>query len=299
MSHVVWSQWEELLVPAGFTKLSPSSTPLDSSDLSSITFYVPQYMGGRKALLHVPNMSNLQYLQLPNAGYEDALEFIRPGLTICNARGVHDASTAELAVGLAIAARRGFAQFSADQINGEWNHKRYPSLNDSKIGIIGAGSIARTIGRYLAPYDVEITYFSRTAKAGAKAIADIDAHLPDLDLVILALPLNTESQDLFDAKRLARMKDGAAIVNVARGPIINTEALIAELNTGRLFAGLDVTNPEPLPAGHPLWSAKNCVITPHVGGDSTAFESRGRRLVEEQLARLASGNEIINIVAVE
>ena len=298
MSQVIWSQWEDLVVPAGFTKLTPTSTPLDSADLSAITFYVPQYMGGRKALLHVPNMPNLQYLQVPNAGFEDAVEFLRPGMVLCNARGVHDASTAELAIGLAIAARRGFAQFGADQINGQWNHKRYPSLNDSKIGIVGAGSIAQTIGRYLAPYDVEVFYFSRSAKDGAKAISEIDNYLPELDIVILALPLNAESKDLFDAKRLGLMKDGSTIVNVARGPIINTEALIAELNSGRLYAGLDVTDPEPLPAGHPLWSAKNCVITPHVGGDSTAFESRGKRLVEEQLARLAAGTELINIVAV-
>jgi len=93
------------------------------------------------------------------------------------------------------------------------------------------------------------------------------------------------------------MKDGSVLVNVARGPIVNTEALIAELNSGRISAGLDVTNPEPLPSDHPLWSAKNCIITPHVGGDSSAFESRGKTLVEDQLKLLARGVQLENIVA--
>jgi len=102
---------------------------------------------------------------------------------------------------------------------------------------------------------------------------------------------------MFDVRRLALMRDGAVIVNVARGGIIDTNALIAELNSGRLYAGLDVTDPEPLPKEHPLWGAKNCIISPHVGGDSTAFESRGKRLVEEQLLRLSRGEDLINVVA--
>ena len=111
------------------------------------------------------------------------------------------------------------------------------------------------------------------------------------------MPLNEDSRNMFDARRLTLMKDGALIVNIARGAVINTDALVAELNSGRLYAALDVTDPEPLPKGHPLWSAKNCIISPHVGGDSTAFISRGKRLIEEQLIRLSQGEEPINIVA--
>ena len=297
MSQVIWSQWEDLVVPAGFTKLTPTSTPLDSADLSAITFYVPQYMGGRKALLHVPNMPNLQYLQVPNAGFEDALEFLRPGMVLCNARGVHDASTAELAVALAISSRRGFYDFAQAQAAGKWANKRYPAFNDSKIGIIGAGSIAKTLASYLAPYDVEVTLFSRSGSDGSVKMSELDSRLPELDILFLVLPLNEESKNLFDASRLAKMKDGAVLVNVGRGPIVDTDALIAELNSGRLFAGLDVTNPEPLPEGHPLWSAKNLVLSPHVGGNSTAFDSRAKKLVTAQLERLVQGEELLNIVA--
>ena len=140
MSFQVWTQWSDLHVPDGITLLSPENFPLDTSDLSQIDMYVPSYMGGAKALSYAAQMPNLSILQMLNAGYDDALAYLRPGLTLCNARGVHDASTAELAVGLAIASRRGFIEFAADQRNGVWNHRRFPALSDSKVGIIGFGS---------------------------------------------------------------------------------------------------------------------------------------------------------------
>lgn len=296
MTHVVWSQWDDLVVPDGYTRLSPANFDLTTGDLSQITFYVPEYMSGREGLLHSQKMNNLQVLQMPNAGYDDALEFVRNGITLCNARGVHDASTAELAVGLAIAVRRGFYDFVRAQDTGEWLHRRYASLNDSKIAIIGYGSIGKTLEKYLSVYDVEITGYSRSGSDGSKKIADLDKEIAMYDIIFLILPLNADSKNMFDAKRLAKMKDGSLLVNVARGAIVNTDALIAELISKRIFAGLDVTDPEPLPSGHPLWSAPNCIIAPHVGGDSTAFESRGKRLVEEQLARIASGAGLANVV---
>jgi phosphoglycerate dehydrogenase-like enzyme len=297
MENAIWSQWDDLTVPTEITKLSPANFSLDTDDLSQITFYVPQYMGGRKALEYVHKMPNLKYLQVPNAGFDDAIEFLKPGVVLCNARGVHDASTAELAVALALASRRGFHDFAIAQSKSEWAHKRYPSFNDSKIGIIGAGSIANTLKSYLEPYEVEISMFSRSGQNGSIAISELISHLPKLDFVFIVIPLNEESRNLFDSNKLSMMKDGAVIVNVGRGPIINTEALLKELNSGRIYAGLDVTDPEPLPSDHPLWKAKNLIITPHVGGNSTAFESRGKRLIESQLELLSSGQELNNIVA--
>ncbi len=295
MSEIVWTQWDDLVVPPGFTKLSPNNRSLDG-DISDITFYVPLYMGGRKVLTYAKEMKSLKYFQLPNAGFEDALEFVNPGVTLLNARGVHDASTAELAVALSIACRRGFIEFFDSARENKWNHKRFPSLNDSKIFILGAGSIAQMIEKYLTPYQVEITKFSRSGVNGSTKISELDTLLPQADVVILALPLNSESTHLFNQKRLALMKDGAAIINVARGPVIETSALITELKNKRLFAGLDVTDPEPLPDEHELWKVPNCIITPHVGGDSTAFEPRGKKLVEEQLMRIYRGEKLINIV---
>ena len=274
MSLRIWTQWDELEVPAGFEKLSPGNFPLDSSD----------------------QMTNLKYLQMPNAGYEDALPYVRTGITLCNARGVHDASTAELAVGLAIAARRGFSDFAVAQQNGVWAHRRYQSLNDSKIAIVGAGSIGNTLAKYLSIYDVEITTYSRSGNNGSKKMSDFDRDINQFDIIFLILPLNEDSKNLMNSERLRAMKFGAALVNVARGAIVNTDVLVDMLNSGHISAGLDVTDPEPLPVGHPLWSAKNCVITPHVGGDSTAFDSRCKKLVEEQLIRLANNQTLLNIV---
>ena len=297
MPEIVWTQWDDLKVPEGFTALSPLNHPLNASDLSRITFYVPTYMSGQQGLEFSRSMTSLRTLQMPNAGYEDALEYLRDGMTLCNARGVHDASTAELAVGLAIAARRGFSDFAKAQAENTWKHKRYRSLNDSLIAIIGSGSIGQTLRRYLEVYDVQITSFSRSGSNGSLRISDFDEHIFKFDIVFLVLPLNSDSKNFMNESRLKAMKEGATLVNVARGQIVDTEALIEELNQGRLTAGLDVTNPEPLPDGHPLWSAKNCVISPHVGGDSTAFDSRCKKLVEEQLSRIYLGKPLINVVS--
>jgi len=295
-SQVVWTEWDDLEIPDEFKRLSPVSAPLDGVNLGEITFFAPPYMGGRDALLPILRMPKLRIVQLPNAGYDDALEFIRPGLTFCNARGVHDASTAELAVGLAIASLRGFPGFLRNQFQGEWVREHRKSLTDSRIGIVGFGSIGRMIKQNLSGFVVEAIGFSRSGSNGSRKMRELDYELPNLDVVILALPLNSESRGLFDARRLALMKDGALLVNVSRGPIIDTEALVAELNSGRISAALDVTDPEPLPKGHPLWSAKGVLISPHVGGDTTAFEPRFRQLVEEQLKRLKTGERLKNIV---
>ena len=294
--HVVWTQWDDLNVPSKFKRLSPATNPAETSDLSEVTFYVPTYMGGRPALELTKKMPNLKVLQVPNAGYDDALEFLRPGITLCNGRGIHDDSTAELAVGLTIASLRGFATFVRDQDKGEWVNKNYDSINDRKIGIVGFGSIGTTIARMLSGFSVEIVAFTQSGRDNTIAITDLDKHLPSLDVVILILPLTKESKHLFDARRLALMKDGALLVNVARGPIVDTDALVKELNSGRITAGLDVTDPEPLPKGHPLWSAKGVLISPHVGGNSSAFEKRARRLIESQLDLLAQGKPLNNVI---
>jgi len=294
--HVVWTQWDDLNVPSKFKRLSPATNPAETSDLSEVTFYVPTYLGGRPALELTKKMPNLKVLQVPNAGYDDAMEFLRPGITLCNGRGIHDDSTAELAVGLTIASLRGFATFVRDQDKGEWVNKNYDSINDRKIGIVGFGSIGTTIARMLSGFSVEIVAFTQSGRDNTIAITDLDKHLPSLDVVILILPLTKESKHLFDARRLALMKDGALLVNVARGPIVDTDALVKELNSGRITAGLDVTDPEPLPKGHPLWSAKGVLISPHVGGNSSAFEKRARRLIESQLDLLAQGKPLNNVI---
>lgn len=168
---------------------------------------------------------------------------------------------------------------------------------DSRVGIVEFGSIGKSIARNLSGFALEIETFSQSGTNGSKKIEELDSHLPNLNIVILILPLNASSAKLFNKDRLFLMKNGSLLVNVARGGIVDTEALLAELYSGRIYAALDVTDPEPLPSNHPLWFAPNVFITPHVGRDSNAFEPRGRKLVEEQLNRLARGEELMNIVA--
>jgi phosphoglycerate dehydrogenase-like enzyme len=294
--HVIWTQWDDLVVPRKFKRLSPVTTPIDTADLSEITFYVPTYMGGRPVLELTKKMPNLKILQMLNAGFDDALEFVRDGMTLCNGKSIHDDSTAELAVGLTIASLRGFPDFVRNQDKSAWVHVKNKSINDRKIGIIGFGSIGITIAKILSGFAVEIIPFTQSGRDNTIAITDLDKHLPKLDVVILILPLTAETRKLFDAKRLALMKDGSLLVNVARGPIVDTDALVAELNSGRITAALDVTDPEPLPSDHPLWRTKGVLISPHVGGNTSAFEKRARRLIESQLQLLSEGKPLNNVI---
>jgi phosphoglycerate dehydrogenase-like enzyme len=294
---VVWTQWGDLNLPRGITHLQTDGIAPAAGDLDSIEFFVPRYMGGPAAIAMIPEMKSLKVIQSPNAGVDDVLKIRPKGVTLCNAAGVHDASTAELAVALAIASRRGFADFAADQAEGRWAHLRKPSLADSNVAIVGYGNIGKTIAAMLSNFEVTITAFTRSGSDGSLTFDHFDRLLPTFDVIILIVPLTEQTHHLMNAQRLAAMKDGVALINVARGPVVDTEALISELNSGRITAGLDVTDPEPLPAGHPLWSAKNVIITPHVGGDSEAFIPRGRKLVEEQMARYASGQPLLHIVA--
>ena len=294
--QVVWTEWHDLNVPSKFIKLSPKNAPIDTSDVSKITFYVPTYPAGRAELSFVNKMDNLKILQLPTAGFDAALEVMRPSITLCNGKGIHDDSTAELAVGLTIASLRGIPDFVRRQDNCDWLFVKNKSINDRKIGIVGFGSIGTTIAKILTGFAVEVVGFTQSGRDNTIAISDLDKHLPSLDVVILILPLTKESKHLFDARRLALMKDGALLVNVARGGVVATDALVKELNSGRITAALDVTDPEPLPKDHPLWRAKGVLISPHVGGNTTAFESRARRLIESQLNLLAENKPLNNVI---
>ena len=262
---MIWTQWSDLKIPAGLTHLPTDGVTPRAEDLAKITFYVPTYMYGPAALEPIAKMSSLQVIQSPNAGVDDVIPLRPKGVTLCNAAGVHDASTAELAVGLAIAARRGFAQFAKDQSVGKWAHTTHAALTDSKIAIVGHGNIGKTIARMLSGFEVQVTSFSKSGTDGALTMDKFDEQLSIFDVIILIVPLNAQTRHLINAARLAKMKDGAALVNVARGAVVDTDALLAELNAKRIFAALDVTDPEPLPVGHPLWKAPNTIITPHVG----------------------------------
>lgn len=283
-------------MPQGWKLVSTPIDTLTKSELSEITIYVPKYMGGKKVLEPTSAMQNLKFIQLLLAGYEDAIPFMRDELTLCNARGVHDFSTSELAVSLILAHYKNHREFAHSQSQGSWNHKTTGSTYGKEIAIIGAGSVAQRLKSMLAPFECKVTMFGQSARDGVEAISTVQATVGKFDCVVLLVPLTASTQNLVDAAFLKAMKDGALLVNVARGPVVNTDALCAELASKRLFAALDVTDPEPLTEGHLLWSYENCTVIPHVGGDSTAFEPQARAFLAEQFERIAQGKQPINII---
>lgn len=290
----IWTQWSDLSIPQGMTHLETDGFIPSESQLEEIEFYVPSYMGGVRTLEVIAKMKDIKIVHYSQAGYDDILPHIPDNVVLCNAAGLHDVSTAELAIGLTIAARRGFAQFMEHQKKGLWHHQRNLALADSHVGIVGYGHIGKRIAALLEMFETKVTSFSKSGSDGAVKISEFDSYLGDLDVIILILPLTSESKNFISADRIKKMKDGATLINLARGAIVDTDALVVELNTGRITAGLDVTDPEPLPAGHPLWLAPNLIITPHVGGDSAAFDPRARKMVQEQLRRIAENKPLLN-----
>ena len=283
-------------MPQGWKLISAPVDTLRNSDFAEITIYIPTYMGGKKSLDPISDLTNLKTVQLLTAGYEDVIPFMRDELTLCNARGVHDFSTSELAVSLILAHYKDHREFAQSQSQGSWNHKTTGSTYGKEIAIIGAGSVAQRLKSMLAPFECKVTMFGQSARDGVEAISTVQATVGKFDCVVLLVPLTSSTHNLVDAAFLEAMKDGALLVNVARGPVVNTDALCAELASKRLFAALDVTDPEPLTKDHPLWSYENCIVIPHVGGDSTAFEPQARAFLAEQFKRIAQGKQPINII---
>ena len=162
--------------------------------------------------------------------------------------------------------------------------------------IVGYGQIGEAIEARVLPFEAEVTRVARSARDGVHAIGELPDLLPHADVVVLIVPGTDETTGLFDAAMLARIKDGALLVNVSRGAVVDTDALLAELESGRIRAALDVVDPEPLPADHPLWRAPNLLLVPHVGGASSAMEPRAHELVREQLHRFAAGEPLANVM---
>ncbi|MGD9482180.1 2-hydroxyacid dehydrogenase [Streptomyces sp. TRM70308] len=275
------------------------------ADPARCAAYVVPYMKPASAVLRpLPHMRHVRLVQTLTAGTEHmvpGLPDLPAGAVLCNAVGVHDASTAELALTLALAALRGLPDFVRHQDAGRWRTAFRPALADRRVLIVGYGGIGRAIEERLWPFEVaSVTRVARTARQTPRgpvhAFTELPRLLPDAEVVLLAVPLTEQTRHLVDAAFLARMPDRALLVNVARGGVVDTGALLAELESGRLRAALDVTEPEPLPAEHPLWRAPGALITPHVGGPTTAFFPRAARLLRAQLTRLASGDPLAHVV---
>src|SRR3954452_22465685 len=242
------------------------------------------------------SLPRLRLVQLLTAGAERFVGRLPEGVVLCNARGAHTPSTAEWAVAATLAAQRGIPFFVREQAAGRWSSATFSSLVGARVLVVGAGDIGTTIGRMVAGFDVELTYVARTARDGVRSTAELPALLPHADIVVVIVPVTAETTGLVDAGFLAAMPDGALLVNASRGVVVDTDALLAELTAGRLRAALDVTEPEPLPEGHPLWSAPGLLLTPHVGGAVPETNARAAAAVTDQLARILAGKPLVNVV---
>ncbi len=260
---------------------------------------VPPYMGNPSALAALAGM-DVGLVQSQSIGYDGVASVLPEGVTFANAAGVHETSTAELAVGMMVASQRGIPDFVRNQETGTWDNSQRPSLADRRVLLVGYGGVGKAIEARLLPFETEVTRMASCAREdGRGTIHGIDSlyeQLPLHEIVVVSVPLSQQTERLVDAKFLAAMPDGALLVNVARGPVADTDALLAETSTGRLRAALDVTDPEPLPADHPLWGTPGVLITPHVGGASSAMFPRMVRLVRKQIGLLHEGREPANVV---
>jgi phosphoglycerate dehydrogenase-like enzyme len=292
-----YDDWaDDIAVPAGLeVEVWRADLPLPPGR-DSVQFYVPDYLGGASTIEVIGNLPALQVVQTLTAGVDNVLPLLPAGVTLSNAAVVHDASTSELAIGLTIAALRGIPEFVRSQDQGRWDDAFRPTLADRTVTVVGWGGVGQAIGRRLEPFEVTVRPVARRARPGVHGIADLPALLPSTEVLILAVPLTEQTRGLVNAEVLAALPDGALVVNVSRGPVVDTDALLAELASGRLRAALDVTDPEPLPPSHPLWQAPHVLISPHVGGNTTAYRPRAARLVSEQLARWAAGEPLANVV---
>lgn len=298
--RLVWLPFEPALLgdpPAGlrYEVVDPTVDVPDSA--GEVRFYVPPYEVGPRVAEVLPRLTSLEVVQTLTAGVDNLRGQIPDGVLLCNGRGIHDTSTAELALTLVLSSLRGIPDFVRAHTEHRWDHGWRPALADKRVLLVGYGAVGEAVERRLEPFEVEVVKVARSARDGVHAISELPELLPEADVVVLVVPLTDETRGLVDASFLEAMKEGALLVNVARGAVVDTDALIAALESGRITAAIDVADVEPLPADHPLWSAPNLLISPHVGGASSAMWPRAYRLVRDQLHRYAAGEQLVNVMS--
>ncbi|WP_410571918.1 2-hydroxyacid dehydrogenase [Amycolatopsis sp. cmx-4-61] len=298
MSARVLLPWTDIDVPEGLGAAYYDGDGAPPADLGDVEFYVLPYDRGPEPPKLIKELPSLRVVQSLSAGVETLVPLLPDGVRLANGRGLHDLSVAEHALALIHAAQRDLPRWFAQQTRGEWTREHTRSLADSRVLLVGYGSIGRAVERQLVAAEAVVTRVASRPRPGedVHGVAELPELLPEADIVVLVLPDTPATRGLIGPDELAALPDDALVINVGRGTAIDTEALLAETRTGRLRAGLDVVEPEPLPADHPLWTVPGVVITPHIAGGSASFYPRAKKLAAEQLRRYVQGEELLNLV---
>jgi phosphoglycerate dehydrogenase-like enzyme len=243
-------------------------------------------------------LPRLKFVQSFSAGVDHLLPQIPPGVILCSAVGVHDVAVSEWVVAVILAMGRRIPEFLDLQRRSEWNRdiaNPVEDLEGKTVLVLGYGSIGKAVALRLTPFGARIVGIAQHARDDAESVDALPRLLPEADIVVDLLPATTETEKLVDREFLARMKPGALFVNAGRGRTVDTDALVDSLRAGHIRAALDVTDPEPLPAGHPLWGAPNVLITPHIAGTVARWEARAYRFAGEQVRRYAAGRPLLGV----
>ena len=265
-------------------------------EAASAQVLVPPFLASTRVVGIVERLPALRLVQLLTAGAENWIGRLPAHVALSDCRGAHGGATAEWIVAVLLAVYRELPGFVRSQDARRWDQHFTDELAGKRVLLVGAGDLAENTARRLAPFEVTTTLVGRRARDGVHGIDEVHDLLPEHDVAVLMVPQTDETRGLVDARFLSAMPDGAVLVNAARGPVVDTEALVAELQTGRLRAALDVTDPEPLPDDHALWSAPGLLLTPHVGGSVPGGMRRAFAVVAEQLAAFVQGREPPNLV---
>lgn len=257
---------------------------------------VPGFLVATDPAAYLDRLPNLRLVQLTTAGAENWVGRVPDDVLLSIARGAHGGSTAEWALGALIAVYRELIPFDRLRAARKWHQHATDTLQDKRVLVVGAGDLGRRMRRRLEASDATATLVGTTAREGVHGIDELPDLLGEHDAVVLMVPLTDATTGLVDAEFLARMPDGAVLVNAARGKVVRTDALLAELTSGRLCAALDVTDPEPLPPDHPLWTAPGLLLTPHVAGSVRDYARRAYAVVAAEIARYAAGERPENLV---
>lgn len=255
----------------------------------------------RRDLLEVlSRIDGVKVVQTMSAGVDRIVDRMPEGVTLCNASGAHDIAVAEWVVMATLAVRRGLPAHVLHQRESRWVRPENASSDDlvgRRVVIVGHGSIGREVEARLLPFGVTVERVARHPREGVRGVDRLPELLPAADVVVILLPLTPETEKFVNADFLARLRPGALLVNAARGKIVDTDALMDAVRARGLRAALDVTDPEPLPDGHPLWAMEGVLITPHIAGSVDRAYERAWRLVADQVRRYVRGEPLINVVS--